>query len=727
MGDIRVRAARQAAATGGGTQDWTVSGFGTPKAALNWYSNAVADGTPYRAGHRMGVGVTDFTNHRCVAFTASDNVPDSDTRRSAGATIAVVGNFGANSLDGQLDFDSLITDGWRGNWSNAPTDALFVNSLMFGGASLQAKVGDFTSSATLNDVVEITGLGFQPHLLLLISSNQSFAGNTIADAIQHLGIVSFNGTGVAFQGSWNRANSHNQPSSGVGAYPSILYALRHLTMSGVSVNLGEALEVTEATSDGFKVATRVSGASTHVIGYLALNFGPDHGYWAGMVDTPATAVTQNVESPAFHPQAVLQFGSRSDSTMDASDATLDAGMSMLGVATDSEEFSSGAVSQDNAATMEENSFANTKAIFGRAHNDAGGVTADMTLDDLGFDTAFTLVFSGGLTHIWYAAIERAQARATVAARAPAPDVSIDGTLTVQGTTAAKAAAAKVAIVGQLTLIGTIGMRAPAAELDATGTLAVQGTAAMAAPAPALDATGTLTVQGSVAIAAPPAALDSVGSLTVLGTAALELEAPSIDIVGDLVAPPSTVIGTIALAAPAAKAHLFSGRQGLAGSYMLRTAHAGEYVERVELAGSYAMRTALEGDYDMAVTGLVDSAYLNNAHVMGFTIAGVDLTGAGGAGPKVKLALCLIDPRTGRYDPTEPDLVKTTDNPVHFVLVNGPTGDIDFKIEPADTAPGTEFGAGDYAFQVEVFDNAGGNGVVVSDGVITFAKNIGEGA
>jgi hypothetical protein len=123
---------------------------------------------------------------------------------------------------------------------------------------------------------------------------------------------------------------------------------------------------------------------------------------------------------------------------------------------------------------------------------------------------------------------------------------------------------------------------------------------------------------------------------------------------------------------------------------------------------------------MAVTGLTATAFQNNAVALAFTVADVDLTGR-----VVRFAMSLIDPRTGLFDPTEPALTKDSEEAGHMTLVDGPNGEIDVNIEDVDTAQGSAVGAGDYQFQLEVFDANGANGVVVSEGVLTMRANIGE--
>lgn len=118
---------------------------------------------------------------------------------------------------------------------------------------------------------------------------------------------------------------------------------------------------------------------------------------------------------------------------------------------------------------------------------------------------------------------------------------------------------------------------------------------------------------------------------------------------------------------------------------------------------------------MAVENLTDRAFLNNTHVQAFTVAGVDLTGR-----HVKWAMALIDPLTGAFDPDSPDLEKTNQTVGHMTDVDLPNGEIDVNIDPSDTAL---LAAAEYHFQLEVFDNLGEDGLVVSAGVLALEANI----
>lgn len=123
---------------------------------------------------------------------------------------------------------------------------------------------------------------------------------------------------------------------------------------------------------------------------------------------------------------------------------------------------------------------------------------------------------------------------------------------------------------------------------------------------------------------------------------------------------------------------------------------------------------------MAIENLKDRAFLNNAHEQRFTIAGIDTTGR-----VLKWSISLIDSQTGTWDPNTLALEKSSAvTPAAFVRISeGPTDSVvDVVIADGDTAT---LDAGDYHFELEVFDGAGDNGVVVSAGTLTLAPNNAE--
>lgn len=120
---------------------------------------------------------------------------------------------------------------------------------------------------------------------------------------------------------------------------------------------------------------------------------------------------------------------------------------------------------------------------------------------------------------------------------------------------------------------------------------------------------------------------------------------------------------------------------------------------------------------MAIENQKDRAFLNNAHEQRFTIAGVDTTGR-----VLKWSISLIDEQTGQHDPDVLALEKSSAvTPTDFVRQSETATEsvVDVKIDDSDTAP---LAAGAYHFELEVFDAAGENGVVVGAGTLTLVAN-----
>lgn len=129
---------------------------------------------------------------------------------------------------------------------------------------------------------------------------------------------------------------------------------------------------------------------------------------------------------------------------------------------------------------------------------------------------------------------------------------------------------------------------------------------------------------------------------------------------------------------------------------------------------------------MAVKNQTDEAYLNNPHTQEFPVVDddsattpkppLDLTDR-----EIKWGMVPIDPSTGLFA-TSPLTLQKTVTGGGIVITDAANGECEVNIDDADTAG---LNAGDYHFQLEVFDDAGENGVVVAEGTLTLLPNLQE--
>lgn len=242
----------------GGPQDFTVSGFGTPLCALFFAGTGTVNATA--ATHAMlAVGITDFTTSYSIASMAEDAQTTSGTGASGGSTALRTLASADQSVDGTATA-TTITNGARLTWSDAPPSAYHVNGVLFGGTNISdCHVGTLAGNATQDGTASTTAPGFQPDLLVVLTSNGSTAHNrnSIGFAVNDSGVV---------QRAAGMTDQSGVASMQVGA------VLRDDRITVFPLGTGAAsLELTSFNPTGFTVATRDAGGSV-TIGYLALKF-----------------------------------------------------------------------------------------------------------------------------------------------------------------------------------------------------------------------------------------------------------------------------------------------------------------------------------------------------------------------------------------------------------------------------------------------------------------------
>ncbi len=117
----KMRVMSAATRSGAGLQTFTISGFGTPTAAIMLLSRATADATVNNIGY--GIGFTDGTNMRCIVGRERDNKAKTEADKGNFGSTSV--NFmnmpgtGANPNNGRqaCDFTQFVTDGIEGDWT----------------------------------------------------------------------------------------------------------------------------------------------------------------------------------------------------------------------------------------------------------------------------------------------------------------------------------------------------------------------------------------------------------------------------------------------------------------------------------------------------------------------------------------------------------------------------------------------------------------------------------
>lgn len=384
--NVSIATMRQAANTSTGTQDFTVSGFGTPKAAMFIVTQATSNNS-ITSHSQLSMGVTDGTRHyvqvgRDSHGTASQNVD----REAANDEVIIMLNTSTNAVDGEANFDSWITDGVRINWGNAPGSAFLVTVILFGGSDLTARVDTITTADSGESTYSSMGFMFDMLFALNYSLNVPSASANYASSF---GIAVREGIGIAQHCyAWEGRNA------GGSAVNNQLYYHRHVLTQLNNGTTSYSTELRGINTAGFaQISSAASG--TDEWGFLALNFGDDVDCRMLGVDCPSS--TGEVTYPVSGtPLAFVGcWGILSESNVEIINTTQCYGIGINVATPDDGEYCMSVASEDASATMDTQSVSSDD--FLRIYDDNGGTEyiATMTsFDDSGMVVDWTSVTSG---------------------------------------------------------------------------------------------------------------------------------------------------------------------------------------------------------------------------------------------------------------------------------------------------------------------------------------------
>lgn len=284
-----------------GTQTYTVSGFGTPKAAI-FIANEATVNQVSHADASIGFGFTDGSRQFCVAAHSQDSQADSNTAHKTSTTQCIEIISSDATHIGYASFSQWVTDGVEINWTAAPdVTGWFVTCILVGGSDVSMYAGDFTASGSVTTETNVTDPGFTPDSVILIGAgNDAYdtQDSPTAQALFMLGFANWDGATVT-QCSSNWQADDASATSVNRNLVSDLYANEHPAAS-------YAIEIKDFDAQGFSAWTRIAGGAFKYA-YLAMKFGGVAGHWAGIVTSPTTTGNKSVTTPGFKPQLVLQL------------------------------------------------------------------------------------------------------------------------------------------------------------------------------------------------------------------------------------------------------------------------------------------------------------------------------------------------------------------------------------------------------------------------------------
>lgn len=397
MPDVNIRVTRVACNTSTGTQDITISGFGTPKAALFILSKGSSDGTAADDAW-LSMGATDGTRQWTNAAHSQHNVADTDTgiRYMTDQCVSTV-TTSNGAVDSEAAFDSWITDGVRINWGNAPSAGHLLTVVLFNGADLNARADAF-DLGTSTSPQTYSSMGFEANALIFCGGAQATADSGTGTMYFQVGLVRNDGAGGVTQ--------VHQTVTDRDARTDAVPVQRMMTdrfCSAISVANGSVFAeatISDFTSSGFNWTN--SSAFGTVILFLALDLG-GLDCAVGQYDPPTSATTSTI-SASFTPQFTL-LGMNGCQAVDTAEQDSDAGPFGISVIDASAQYSTSIAIEDAAATMNTESLADNTAVRLQTHT--GGAFYEAALSSFssgGVNLSYSA--ADGTTRKWiYLAIE----------------------------------------------------------------------------------------------------------------------------------------------------------------------------------------------------------------------------------------------------------------------------------------------------------------------------------
>ena len=284
-----------AASTSLGTQDITISGFGTVTGYIITMIAASGDGTD--TDHAiMSTAFSDGTTSRMVRAKSEDGQSTSDDIKSSASGL-VAAQFGTTTdlLVAQAIHDSFITDGIRIEWITfAPPAANRLQVMLLGGDDLSIHVGFDANNSGVGTERSITAPGFQPNAVLFLEAGAAanFAQFPLGAAYDNgagftQGMVMACSEGEIGTTKTNCANYNNR----VGA-----------EIVDANVLLGYT-EFDGFEANGFSVTRRVDSTNPG-FAYMALASSTNK-MFAGIKSVPSGTGNVATTGIGFKPQAVF--------------------------------------------------------------------------------------------------------------------------------------------------------------------------------------------------------------------------------------------------------------------------------------------------------------------------------------------------------------------------------------------------------------------------------------
>lgn len=285
----------QLTATLAGTTDFTITDFGTPRAALIFLSSAYTDNTPTNEV-TSSIGFWDGTNQNCVWMGDRNNVSDSSAWRGYTTNSVARVQYTETGVIAEYSI-SNITDGVRLTLDvDATSVTRWCTVVLFGGKDVEAFAGAQSSPATVATGAEKVVAGFRPDVVFWTTCCDDVEASE--EGTQSFGVSTRRGSSIQ-QRMVAFSSYSGQPTSVTGCIYNNNRCIgqHHADANGWNVN------TTQFNSDGVSIEATAS-TSDDVVNYLALKL-PEINVDLHTVTLPTSTGTNAKTGLGFEPELLV--------------------------------------------------------------------------------------------------------------------------------------------------------------------------------------------------------------------------------------------------------------------------------------------------------------------------------------------------------------------------------------------------------------------------------------
>ncbi len=373
------------------TGNQAVTGVGFAPEVVVFFTNGMT-AAGYSADAHVALGwAQSSTARNAIAIRDDDNAATINAGKTSSAALCITMlATGSPGTDATADLVSLDGDGFTVNWTDAPAAASIINYVALAGPELTGvKAGTF-SPATATGNQAVTGVGFQPDLLMMFSTidtgggpDAKFTFGAASSPTARGALTVGSDDGVADSVTWRYQRTDR------------CLCLPHITAAD---SIEAEADLVSFNTDGFTLnwltALATGGRTVH---YLALKGGR---FRVGAETQKTSTGTKATTGLGFGPTAMLFLGVNAEAS-----ATLDTAGDklMLGASDGTHNAAVWAESVDGQATSNTNrGLSTTRAILHATSDSTTDAEATITFDGDGFTADWTAADAVPREFLWIA-------------------------------------------------------------------------------------------------------------------------------------------------------------------------------------------------------------------------------------------------------------------------------------------------------------------------------------